>query len=111
MNWKNKFDLEMNQAHEARSRGNEGQARVCARRAAGEVIRAYFLARQIAPGAKSAAYELITVLLEDPGLSSEVRRSAQNLVMRVDDQFNLPAEIDLIFDAQFLAERLMPRDS
>ena len=110
MNWKNKFDLEMNRAREARTLGNEGQARVCARRAAGEVIRAYFLATKIKT-AKSGAYDLITILLENPGLSSEVRRSAQNLVMRVDDQFNLPAEIDLIFDAQFLAERLMPRDS
>ena len=39
MEWKTKFEQEMGLAKTARARGNEGQARVCARRAAGALER------------------------------------------------------------------------
>ena len=39
--WLQKARQELNRAEEARKRGNEGMARVCARRAAGWTVQAY----------------------------------------------------------------------
>jgi hypothetical protein len=44
-------------AVEVRARGNEGQARVCARRAAGAVLREYFQRRGL-PVRSPSAYDL-----------------------------------------------------
>jgi len=43
--WKDKLEIEFERAETARSSGNEGQARVCARRAAGIAIREYYARR------------------------------------------------------------------
>ncbi|NUM48429.1 MAG: hypothetical protein HUU38_27285, partial [Anaerolineales bacterium] len=40
--WKDQYFSELQRGQQARAEGNEGMARVCARRAAGEVIRAYY---------------------------------------------------------------------
>ena len=40
--WQEKLNLEFQRAEDARAKNNEGQARVCARRAAGIAIREYF---------------------------------------------------------------------
>ena len=50
MDWQAEIQAELEKAQQARARGNEGQARVCARRAAGIAAREYFaLARRPTP--------------------------------------------------------------
>ena len=46
MNWQLNIEAEFEKAEQARRRGNEGQARVCARRAAGIAIREYLTWRK-----------------------------------------------------------------
>lgn len=94
-------------ALDARRRGNEGQARVCARRAAGAVVREYFL-RNALPVHSPGAYDLIKALLELPGLPSAALQAAEYLVMRVNNEFALPVDIDLVRQAGILAETLLP---
>jgi hypothetical protein len=105
--WQEKFQQEIDHANDIRARGNEGQARVRARRAAGIVIREYFTRRGIQTLSPSA-YDLLKSLLEMDDLPPALRQSAQYLTLRVDEEHNLPVGVDLIREAQTLCERLLP---
>jgi hypothetical protein len=107
MDWKNKFALEIQMAVEVRARGNEGQARVCARRAAGVVLREYFQRRGL-PVRSTSAYDLLKDLLSLPGLPEPVYLAAEYLTLRVTEEFKLPVDVDLIQEARTLAESLLP---
>ncbi len=101
-------EQELNRARQARARGNEGQARVCARRAAGLAIRAYY-ARQGEQPSTSSAYDLLRLLAADERLDAETRAQAERLTLRVTPEFKLPLEADLIQDAEALARRLLEK--
>ena len=107
MDWKKKFSDEIQMAAEARQHGNEGKARVCARRAAGEVVREYFNRRGISVRT-SSVYDLLKTLLENPDLPPAPRREAEYLTLRMTEDFNLPVEVDLIQSAVLLAQSLLP---
>jgi HEPN domain-containing protein len=99
------IEQEFQRAEAARARGNEGQARVCARRAAGLAARAY-LERQGRRPATASAYDLLKGLAADETLAAELREIAGHLILRVDEQFKLPAGLDLIAEARRLCEAL-----
>jgi len=105
MNTIDKIRIELDQAKAARGAGNEGRARVCARRAAGMAARV-FLDRHGIGRRGDSAYELLQQLVEFPALDSDLRRAALHLTMRVSAAFTLPADVDLIADAQTLCSRL-----
>jgi hypothetical protein len=100
------INAEFKRAEQARARGNEGQARVCARRAAGIAAREYFARRGQAIHTPSA-YDLLNLLIEDPSLSDDLRQTAARLTLRVDEEFKLPANVDLIVEAKKLCEELL----
>lgn len=102
---KDEFDQEILTGQEARQDGFEGRARARARRAAGVVIRAY-LARREMPAPGLSAYDLLVYLQTIPGIAVRVREAARWLTMRVDEDFTLPAEIDLLDEARQLAQGL-----
>jgi hypothetical protein len=109
MDWKNKFEDELGMADAARGRGNEGQARVCARRAAGVVVREYFQRIGRAPSS-SSAYDALNELLTMEVLPIRARQAAEALTQRVTDQFRLPDNLDLLSEARALAASLLPKD-
>lgn len=96
---------EFAQAERARARGNEGQARVCARRAAGMAAREYLGRKGIRPRTTSA-YDLLNLLKDDPLLSSDLRLIADHLTLRVTEEFKLPVDADLLAEARTLCEKL-----
>ena len=100
------IQAEFERAAQARARGNEGQARVCARRAAGIAAREYFVRRGKIIRTPSA-YDVLNLLAEDPELSDELRQIAGNLTLRVNEEFKLPPDMDLIMDARKLCEELL----
>lgn len=106
MDWQNKFDQEIQMAQDVRARGNEAQSRVCARRAAGIVLREYFTRRRV-PVTSSSAYDLLKQLVELPGVPERLRMAAEYLTLRVTEEFTLPVVIDLIDEARLLAENLL----
>jgi HEPN domain-containing protein len=103
--WQTQIEKEFAQAQQARTKGNEGQARVCARRAAGIAAREYF-ARQGRIFRTPSAYDLLNELVHEAGISSKLRRSAEYLTLRVNEEFKLPVDVDLIEEARKLCEGL-----
>ena len=76
------------------------------RRAAGIAAREYFARRGAAIHTPSA-YDLLNLLIEDPSLSDDLRQIAAHLTLRVDEEFKLPADIDLIVESKKLCDKLL----
>lgn len=105
-NWQTKLQAEFDRAAAARAKGNEGQARVCARRAAGIAIREY-LARQGIPAPGSSAVDLLNLIKQDPLLSPDLKRLMDHLTLRVTEEFKLPVDVDLVAEARQLCDELL----
>lgn len=100
-----KIEQELARGEKARQEGFEGCARVCARRAAGTAVREYLRIKAIlSPG--SSVVDLLEALLVVEGLPGEVSQAAQRLLLRVDEDYSLPNDIDLLADARWLAREL-----
>ena len=104
--WKEKIEIEFSRARSAQENGNEGQARVCARRAAGIAIREYYARRGQSVHTPSA-YELLRLLANEPQLSPELKQAATYLTLRVTEEFKLPVDVDLLEQAQRLCDGLL----
>jgi HEPN domain-containing protein len=100
------IEKEFELAEQARAKGNEGQARVCARRAAGIAIREY-LTQNGTPPRSASAYDLLNLLKDDPLLSPDLRLVADHLTLRVTEEFKLPLDTDLIAEARTLCDELL----
>jgi hypothetical protein len=105
-NWKLGAILELGQADAARAVGNEGRARVCARRAAG-IIAQEFMRRQGIDLVTPSAFDLLRDLQSSPLISQEIQEKTTHFLLRVDTDFSLPAEVDLLADARWLAIELL----
>src|SRR5512140_2006159 len=99
------IQAEFEKAEQARARGNEGQARVCARRAAGIAARAYLVDRGTPPRT-SSAYDVLRMLADDPSVPTNVKETALRLTLRVNEDFQLPPGVDLVREAQELCKAL-----
>jgi hypothetical protein len=100
-----KIREELEQAHHERARGNEGRARVCARRAAGWAIAAY---RQHEEGVKPPvnALHLLRWLQGQQNMDEEMRLAAARLTIRVTQQHTLPHDEDPLQDAEVIIRYL-----
>ena len=97
---------EFEKAQQARINKNEGQARVCARRAAGIAIRAY-LTRNGTQVPSMSAYDLLNLLKEDTLLPPEMQLIVDHLTVRVTEEFELPVDADLIAESRILCDWLL----
>jgi len=107
MDWRADFEAELNTGAQARARGNEGRARVCARRAAGIVAREVLEPAGLCPP-NAGALELLKMLRQQADLSPEALLLIDHLTQTVDQAFRLPASVDLIADARQLRTLLLP---
>jgi hypothetical protein len=107
VDWSERFDFELANAENARARGNEGQARVCARRAAG-VAAAEYYARRGLPPTTSSAVDVLRRLLADAAAPAPALPLITDLLLKVNEEFRLPAGVDLIADARALRLVLLP---
>ena len=105
--WKQDLTVEFERAAQARIQKNEGQMRVCARRAAGIAIREY-LTRQGQRPPSLSAYDLLNLLKQDSNLSPTLQSVLDHLTVRVTEEFKLPVEADLVADARVLCQTLLP---
>lgn len=99
------MQIEFERAAQARASGNEGRARVCARRAAGLAARDY-LERRGHTVRTPSAYDLLKLLAQDASLSPDLQQAAAHLTLRVDEQFKLPPDVDLVAEARRLCDGL-----
>ena len=104
--WKAQLELEFERAEAARARGNEGQTRVCARRAAGIAIREYY-ARRGQSVRTPSAYDLLQLLTDEPRLPPDLKQAAAYLTLRVTEEFKLPVDVDLLKEARKLCDGLL----
>jgi hypothetical protein len=95
------IEAELELAELARKGGNEGRARVCARRAAGWAAQG-FLTRRGVGIHRESVYAALRILAEFPGLDPHLRQAAENLTTRIGGDPALPAGADLIADARRL---------
>jgi hypothetical protein len=99
--------VELERAKAARSAGNEGLARVCARRAAGLAARGFLNRNKVPPfdaaqgilSRSISAYAALKALAAFPAISPQLKLAAVHLTMRVNDEFDLPHGTDLIDEA------------
>jgi hypothetical protein len=107
--WKSKFNREIEQAEEARARGNEGMARVCARRAAGIVVGEYLRLHGL-PTPGPSAYDRLRYLRDLPDVTPGARDAAEHLLMRISVDGELPTGVDLLHEARRMADELLEPD-
>jgi hypothetical protein len=99
---------ELERGFSARSAGNEGRARVCARRAAGAALREF--SRLTGQGrsdvATGSAYDLLSAVQDLEQIPLAVKEAARYLITKVDENHRLPGDIDLLQQARVLADEL-----
>lgn len=100
-----RINAELDRAENARAAGLEGQARVCARRAAGEAIRD-FLTRHGKQVLTPSATDLLSWLQAQPEMPAEARRAAGLLLLRVTPEHELPIPVDLLAETRNLIQIL-----
>lgn len=92
-------------AKQSRKEGNEGRARVCARRAAGAAVGSY-LTRQGVANNTDNAYLSLQTLGRMGNFPDRIQIAIDRLIQRVDENYQLPPEIDLIHEAGILIQFL-----
>ena len=106
ISWKVEYQHEMEHAIAAREAGNEGMARVCARRATGVIVGEY-LRRFGYTKLSTSIFDLISFFLSLPGIDRQCQDIASHFLIKVNNDHSLPNDIDLISDAHWLAENLL----
>ena len=87
----------------AAAAGNPGKARVCARRAAGWAIEAWYQVRE-GPGWSGDAMKQLNRLWADPAVPEAVREAAERLSTKVDREHRLPFREEALDDAGVIVE-------
>lgn len=92
---------ELGQAIASRAAGNEGRARVCARRAAG-----FGLSLSRGGSSRPNAYDLLRQAADDRALPDPIRQAAARLSVRVTQAHRLPHAEDPLADARLILQAL-----
>lgn len=95
---------ELQAAHDARGQGNEGMARVCARRAAGWAIQRRYH-EHLAETAN--AYLLLQWLEQQEAVEEPLRAAAGRLTTRITEDHDLPHSEDPLRDAHLLVAAMI----
>ena len=96
---------ELAQANQARQGGNEGRARVCARRAAGWAV-VYYRRRAGELVENENALDNLNWLADEVG-DPQIQAASRRLLTRVQPDYTLPHEEDPLQDAQAIVEALL----
>jgi hypothetical protein len=94
---------ELERAQAARAAGNEGLARVCARRAAGQALGLY-AARHAGLAWGRSALSRLAGLAQARDAPAEVRQAAERLIARITPEHVLPFDEDPLGDARRIVE-------
>lgn len=100
-----KIEEELRQASHWRTEGNEGRARVCARRAAGWAVGNY-RRRSSHTDVDDDAYKQLIWLRDQTDEDRELREAADRLCTKVREDFELPHNEDPLEDARLIIDGL-----
>jgi len=104
--WRQLASQVIEMAEAARQNGNEGRARVCARRAAGYVIGEY-LSRSNSSISTESALARLRYLFSSPEIDSDQRELIEHFLIHTTPEHELPIDADLIADVDLLASQLL----
>ena len=96
-------------AKQSRLEGNEGRARVCARRAAGAAVKEHLLKKGFIQSQENAIQSLQFLARMDT-LPVRVQEAVDWLVQRVNQDHNMPPEVDLIHEAGIVIKYIEPHE-
>jgi transcription initiation factor TFIIIB Brf1 subunit/transcription initiation factor TFIIB len=103
------ISLELEFAVAVRAAGNEGKARVHARRAAGWAIKAW-RERHGYSNKGISAFAYLQGVSTDLSVPRSVREAAANLVLRITSNHELPIETDVLDDARLIVTYCIDMD-
>lgn len=106
LDWVSRIRAELSQAEAARAAGNEGMARVCARRAAGIAAGEYLNQRNL-PSSNQSAFERLKTLQSRTEISPRARDVIAHFLLRITPEHRLPIDADLIDEAKWLMKELV----
>ena len=109
MNGQESIEQELAKAAVGLKEGNEGLARVCARRAVGIAIEDW-IARSGAEGWPADAMNRLKAIQREENLPQKVREAAQRLLTPVTQQTRLPLSTDPIGDARLILVHFTQRN-
>ena len=107
------IEKELATAREALKTGNEGKARVCARRAAGQAI-VWFMTKFPRPDWGADALSQLAHLQDDRTFPREIRDAAVRLTTKISDRFTYPFTSKPVDDARLIVghiETIMEPDA
>ena len=97
------IEKEMSAAREARTKGIEGRARVCARRAAG-IAGAWYLSSLGKNVREGNALDALHGLEAETSITSEVRDAAGRLASRISSDFRYAHQTDPLADSAIIID-------
>ena len=100
-----RIESELAIAHEAVKTGNDGKARVCARRAAGQAI-SWFLTKHRRENWGPDAMSQLRALMNDHMFPDAVLAAATRLTTKISDRFRYPFSEDPIEDACLIIDHI-----
>ena len=103
MDFRSQIKVEFEKAEQARGLGNEGQARVCARRAAGQAL-TWLLSEHPKKGWSSVAIDQLKMLRDDESFPLHVREAGARLTTKISEQFAYRFSADPIDDATIIID-------
>ena len=95
------IEKELTTAREAVRIGNDGMARVCARRAVGQAI-FWYKTKFPRPSWGQMAINQIRMVCLDPAFPDDVREAAVRLTTQINDRFKYPFSEDPLSDAALI---------
>jgi hypothetical protein len=104
--WEVEYKKEIRPAITARLNGNEGMARVCARRAAGIIIGEY-LNRLGYSNLTHSAYDRLELFNTLSVVDQRYKDIANHFLLRVNREHKLPMDADLISEVIWLEKSLL----
>lgn len=104
--WRRYAQEELRHGELSREAGNEGRARVCARRAAGLIAEEFFNRHGIRLETSSSIVRLYK-LKELPQIPTETKQVIEHFLFRTTPNHNLPINVDLIAEARWLSLQLL----
>jgi hypothetical protein len=106
MDWKSLTEEELKIADSSRYAGNEGKARVCARRAAGYIANEYLKRKGIQLQTNSALSR-IRYLISIPDITLETKTILEHFLIHTTPEHKLPVDVDLIEEVYWMANELL----
>ena len=105
MHWQEQVEQELRKAAEGLQSGNDGLARVCARRAVAVAMHQW-VAQQDRLASQGDAIHQLRTIQEHPTFPLSIKEAAQRLLTKVTDQERLPMTTNPITDARIILDHL-----